>query len=59
MAIGQIADYRRFVKNGAKAAVLVPEQPRPDILALLESQTIAAIWPTSNGFADTTRRSLT
>jgi hypothetical protein len=59
MAIGQIADYRRFVSNGTKAAVLVPEPPRPDLLALLEAQRIAAIWPTTKGFADTAGGKLT
>jgi hypothetical protein len=58
MAIGQIADYRRFVGNGTRAAVLVPEQPRPDLLALLEAQGIAAIWPTDEGFVDTAGGSL-
>jgi hypothetical protein len=58
MAIGQIADYRRFVGNGTRAAVLVPEQQRPDLLALLEAQGIAAIWPTDEGFVDTANGSL-
>jgi hypothetical protein len=33
--------------------VLVPERPRTDLLALLESQGIAAVWPTRAGFQDT------
>jgi hypothetical protein len=45
MAIGQIADYRRFTDPKARAGVLVPEAPRSDLLALLESEGIAAIWP--------------
>ena len=32
MAIRQIADYRRFVNDRAKAAVLVPDEPRTDLL---------------------------
>jgi hypothetical protein len=52
MAIGQIADYRRFVAANTTPAVLLPEEPRPDLLALLESQNIAAIWQTERGFAD-------
>jgi hypothetical protein len=59
MAIGQIADYRRFADPNARAAILVPETPRPDLLALLESAGIAAIWPTKTGFEDTNSGSLT
>jgi hypothetical protein len=59
MAIGQIADYRRFVGTGTSAAVLVPEEPRQDLLALLETQGIAAIWPAPTGFADTAGGALT
>jgi hypothetical protein len=54
MAIGQLADYRRFVGKDATSAVLVPERPRHDLLSLLESQGIEAIWPTPHGFEDTT-----
>ena len=52
MAIGQLADYRRFTGTDARLGVLVPEAPRPDLLALLESQGIAAIWPVGGGFED-------
>jgi hypothetical protein len=54
MAIGQLADYRRFVGKETTPAVLLPERPRPDLLALLESQGIEAIWRTPRGFEDTT-----
>jgi hypothetical protein len=53
MAIGQVADYSRFVGNSPVRAVLVPEKPRGDLLALLETQSIAAIWPVGEGFVDT------
>jgi hypothetical protein len=53
MAIGQLADYRRFVGGAPRVSVLVPERPRPDLLALLESQGITAMWPAGEGF-DTT-----
>jgi hypothetical protein len=59
MAIGQLADYRRFVDTKSTAAVLVPEEPRTDLLALLQSQGIAVIWPTANGFEDTRGGDLT
>jgi hypothetical protein len=52
MAIGQLADYRRFADPEAKVAVLVPEAPRPDLLALLESAQIGAIWPANGEFVD-------
>jgi len=51
MAIGQLMDYRRFTPSGTQLAVLVPEQPRADLLALLESVDVRAIWPAGNGFA--------
>jgi hypothetical protein len=48
MAIGQIAGYRRHVDDGLKAvAVLLPSEPRADLLDLLESQKIAVAWPDS------------
>jgi hypothetical protein len=53
MAIGQLADYSRFVAGDVRCAVLVPERPRQDLLTLLENQGIVAIWPVGEGFADT------
>jgi hypothetical protein len=50
MAIGQLADYRRFAPGDTRLAVLVPEQPRADLLALLESADVHAIWPDGDGF---------
>ena len=35
MAIGQVMDYRRFVKSGARCAVLLPSRPRQDLVDLL------------------------
>ncbi|WP_445152128.1 restriction endonuclease [Baekduia sp. Peel2402] len=53
MAIGQLADYRRFLSPSPICAVLLPSQPRPDLLALLDAEDCAAIWPAANGgFAD-------
>ena len=49
MAIGQIADYRRYLNN-PKAAILVPEKPRQDLLDLAAAEKIGVIWPTANGF---------
>lgn len=51
MAIGQLADYGRFVSS-ARRAILLDSRPLPDLLRLLESQAIAAIWREGKVFAD-------
>jgi hypothetical protein len=48
MAVGQLADYRRHIGNLNELAVLLPSEPRPDLLDLLKSQSITAIWPDGN-----------
>jgi hypothetical protein len=52
MAIGQLCDYRRFHGPPVHLAVLLPHQPGPDGLALLQSIGIEAIWPHGTGFRD-------
>lgn len=52
MAIGQLADYGRFVPPGTERAVLLDARPQPDLLELLDSQGIAAIWRNGDDFAD-------
>jgi hypothetical protein len=52
MAIGQLADYGRFVPKGTGRAVLLEAKPQPDLLALLDSQGIAVIWRNGDGFVD-------
>ncbi len=52
MAIGQLADYARFIDPVKRRAVLLEAKPHPDLLALLSSQDIAVIWRSSTGFAD-------
>jgi hypothetical protein len=56
MAIGQLADYKRFVQGGQPnhLAVLLPSQPRPDLRQLLASQGIELIYPEDEGFNDST-----
>jgi hypothetical protein len=49
MAIGQLADYRRFIKPRPSCGVLVPERPRPDLEALLSTEGVAAVWQTERG----------
>jgi len=52
MAIGQLADYGRATPS-ARRAVLFPKKPDDDLLVLLSSQDIAAIWKNGKGFVDT------
>lgn len=60
MAIGQLADYKRFIEGGQPRhlAVLVPSQPRSDLCELLASQGIELIYPGGDGFEDSTGGSL-
>jgi hypothetical protein len=50
MAIGQLADYSRFVPDATRA-ILVPEEPRPDLLALAESVAVGVVWPKDDSYA--------
>ena len=52
MAIGQLADYARFVKGSPRQAVLLEAKPHPDLLDLLRSQGIGAIWRSGDAFKD-------
>lgn len=60
MAIGQLADYKRFIDDGHPnhLAVLVPSEPRGDLCELLSQQGIDLIYPTGAGFEDSTGGSL-
>jgi hypothetical protein len=49
MALGQLMDYRRFV-NGARCAILLPSQPRTDIIELVRSAGVELYWPENGGF---------
>jgi hypothetical protein len=44
MAIGQLADYSRLVKPNPRKALLVPQEPRPDLCELLTQEGIAIVW---------------
>lgn len=52
MALGQLVDYGRFVHTTYRA-VLLPERPRPDLLALAATQDVEVIWQTPTGFEAT------
>jgi hypothetical protein len=60
MAIGQLADYSRFMPEGElkHLALLLPTLPRPDLRDLLASQNIEVIYPEDGGFEDSTGGSL-
>ncbi|MBW8702308.1 hypothetical protein MBT84_22120 [Streptomyces sp. MBT84] len=53
MAIGQLADYRRHLKNAdtLRVAVLLPSEPTPDVKALLEAEGVGLVFRTDNGFS--------
>jgi hypothetical protein len=55
MAIGQLADYGRFVPKGADRAVLLDAKPQADLLVLLDSQGVATIWRNGESFVDNAR----
>lgn len=60
MAIGQLADYKRFVDVGAPArlAILVPSEPREDMRNLLAAEGVEIVRPYGSGFTDSLGGSL-
>lgn len=50
MAIGQLADYSRLVRPAPSSAILVPQKPRADLLALAASQGVRVIYADGNDF---------
>jgi hypothetical protein len=52
MALGQLADYSRFLVSDVERAVLLPEKPRRDLEVLLSSQNVSCVWPQGRGFTD-------
>lgn len=54
MAIGQLLDYARFVDPRPSLCVLTPDRPPDDMLALLDTLSIDAVWrDRASGFAGT------
>ncbi|QDO00775.1 hypothetical protein FNV65_35280 [Streptomyces sp. S1A1-8] len=53
MAIGQLADYRRHLKNPEtlRVAVLLPSEPTADVKALLKAQGVDLVFRTETGFS--------
>lgn len=56
-AIGQVFDYGRHWKSRLRA-VLLPERPADDLLDLLRSVDVHAVWRVEDGFEDTARGAL-
>lgn len=52
MAIGQLADYRRYMDR-PRSAILVPSKPRLGLIQLAEVENVSIIWPSSDGFEST------
>jgi hypothetical protein len=49
MAIGQLYDYRRFVHDARRLAVLVPTAPRTDLIEFTNSCNVSLIYPDDAG----------
>jgi hypothetical protein len=52
MAIGQLADYSRLVQPSPKRAVLLPEKPRKDLVDLLGTEGVSAVYALGQSFED-------
>ena len=50
MAIGQLVDYARFVSPEPSKVVLLPSEPRADLLDLCSTAGIRVTWPEGDGF---------
>jgi hypothetical protein len=49
MAIGQLADYGRFLPDATRA-ILLPSEPRQDLIELAHSQDVVVLWPAKQGY---------
>jgi hypothetical protein len=52
MAIGQLADYRRFVRGEIACKVLLPQEPIADLVALLKREGVGILIPDGEGFRE-------
>jgi hypothetical protein len=50
MAIGQLLDYERFIRPAPLLCVLLPTPPPDDMVRLLETLSISAVWREGRGF---------
>jgi hypothetical protein len=49
MAIGQLYDYRRFVREAKNFAILVPTPLRPDLAEFVKACNVTVISPDESG----------
>jgi hypothetical protein len=49
-AVGQLYDYRRYLRFAVHLAVLVPQRPPGDLMGLLDSAHVDCIWPDGQSF---------
>jgi hypothetical protein len=54
LALGQLLDYRRFITPTPRMVLLLPMQPRPDLLELLQAHEVAVVWEERPGHFDVT-----
>jgi hypothetical protein len=59
MAIGQLADYARWIDPSPQCAVLLEARPTQELIDLLHSQRIAVIWRDGTGFTDSAAQAFT
>ncbi|HLM86946.1 MAG TPA: hypothetical protein VK272_12235 [Solirubrobacteraceae bacterium] len=52
MAVGQLLDYSRFIVPTPRMAVLLPAQPRADLLGLLSSARVGVVWREGKKFVE-------
>ena len=50
MALGQLADYGRFLPSAVRAILLPAKPQRADLLALAHSENVAVLWPEGAGY---------
>ncbi|MFJ4519465.1 hypothetical protein ACIP4Y_00670 [Streptomyces sp. NPDC088810] len=56
IAVGQLKDYVRHIEPRPRLAVLLPDKPQDDLLDLLHTEGISAIYPGDHGYVRNTAR---
>jgi hypothetical protein len=52
MAVGQLLDYLRWIVPTPQLAILVPECPREDLIALIKSCNVTLLHPNEGQFSN-------
>ncbi|MGJ6969250.1 restriction endonuclease [Streptosporangium sp. G11] len=55
MAIGQLADYGRFLPDATRAILLPTRPARQDLIELAHDQGIVIIWPEGEGYSSSSK----